>query len=434
MPRKPTRREFLQRSTAAGIGFWVAGRALGDEQPKSANDKLNIAVIGTMGQGEWNRGQLVEAGENIVALADVDEKWSGKAREACPKAKFYTDYRHIFDDKSIDAVLIATPDHSHALPTVMALRAGKHVYCEKPLCHTVAEVRLVTELAAKTGLATQMGTQIHARSNYRRVVEAIQTHTIGFVNEVHVWCHKQWSGEPVTESPPVPEGLHYDLWLGGAKERPYSPKYLPMNWRGWWDFGGGTLADMACHHMDLSFWALDLKYPLSVEATGPAVHPQVCPPTLKVRYEFPARGKQPPVTLTWYHGGELPPQFADESLKMPKWGAGTLFVGAKGMLLADYDKHLLFPEEAFKQARRHSPFIPDSIGHHREWIRWCKGGDKSLCRFDYAGPLTEAVLLGNVAFRTGKKLEWDAASLKAGNAPEAGKFIRKEYRKGWEVV
>ncbi len=426
-----TRRAFLQESAAVGVGFWVGGRVAAAPS-RSANEKLDIAVIGTMGQGQWNRHQLVGTGQNIVALCDVDEKLGGAAREEHPKASFHTDYRRLFDGGRFDAVLIATPDHSHAIPTLLAIAAGKHVYCEKPLAHTVREARLVRRAARKAGVATQMGTQKHADGNYRRVVELVKSGAIGEIGEVHVWAGSHWSGGAVpTEEPPVPEGLHYDLWLGDAPYRPYHPAYLPANWRGWWSFGGGTLGDMACHHVDLSFWALDLKVPKTIEAEGPSVDAASAPPTLKVHYTFEARGKLPPVRLTWYSSGLRPPQF--EKGLLPEWGDGTLFVGSEGMLLADYGKHVLLPEEKFKDFKRPERSIPESPGHHAEWVRACKGGEPALCRFDYAGPLTECVLLGNVAYRCGKKLEWDPRRLRASNCPEAGKYIDKEYRKGWEL-
>ena len=434
MARKPTRREFLQQSALAGVGFWVAGgRAFA--QSSSPNDKLGIAVIGIGGQGNWNLGQVQS--QNIVALCDVHESRDQviKNRERLPKAKFYTDYRRMLDqiDKDIDAVLVATPDHSHALPTMMALRAGKHVYCEKPLTHSVYETRLVSETAAKMKRVTQMGTQIHANSNYRRVVEVIQSGTIGKIAEVHVWVDRVWGGKDrPKDTPPIPEGLHYDLWLGPAPYRPYHPEYVPANWRAWWDFGGGTLADMACHYMDLPHWALNLRRPLTVEAEGPPVHPESCPTQLTVRYEYSARGDLPPVKLTWYNGGRRPPHF-DRGL-LPKWKDGVLFIGEKGMLIADYDQYALLPEKEFAGFKPPDPFIPESIGHHNEWIEACKTGSITTCNFDYAGPLTETVLLGNVAYRSGRRLQWDAENLKITNAPEAMKWINPPHREGWTLA
>jgi predicted dehydrogenase len=392
---------------------------------------LHVGVIGVAGQGEYNWKQLDKAGAEIVALCDVDEKRTGPVRERFPAAKFYTDFRELIDQKGLDAVLVATPDHTHAMATLAALRAGLHVYCEKPLTHTIEEARLVAETAAKQKRVTQMGTQIHAEDNYRRVVELVQSGAIGAVKEVHVWCAKSWGGgERPKEKPAIPEGLNYNLWLGPAPERPYHPTYIPFHWRRWWDFGGGTLADMACHHMDLSFWALKLRHPTKVMAWGAPPHPETAAVSLIVHYEFPARGDMPPVRLSWYDGGMRPYQFAEG--KLPPWGDGTLFVGEKGMLIADYSNRRLLPEKQFKDFEPPKPFVANSIGHHKEWIEACKNGGTTTCNFDYSGALTETVLLGNVAYRCGKPLTWDAANLKADHK-EAEKFLRKEYRKPWSL-
>ncbi len=432
MSQRSTRRGFLQTSAAAATALSLGGRVLAaDEKKVTANDKLNIAVIGVAGQGEYNWGQLKGTGEaNIVALCDVDEKRTGKARETFPKATFYTDYRKLLDgEKGLDAVLVATPDHNHAVIALAALKANLHVYCEKPLTHTVAEARLVAETAAKHQRVTQMGTQIHAGSNYRRVVEIVQSGAIGPVKEVHVWCgNSRTGGDRPKDTPPVPEGLHWDLWLGTAPQRPYHPAYVPFNWRGWWDFGGGTIADMACHHMDVSFWALKLRHPTKVSAEGPPPHAESAAKYLIVTYEFPARGDLPAVTLKWYDGGKRPPHFDDPTF--PKWGDGTLFVGDKSMLLAGYDHRKLLPEKDFDDYKEPKPTIPDSIGHHKEWIQACKNHTATTCNFDYSGALTEAVLLGNVAYRVGKPLTWDAKNLKT-NEAEAEAFLRHEDRKGW---
>jgi predicted dehydrogenase len=436
MSGRSTRREFLKQSALTGAGLWIAGCHGGmPVQPirarsKPATDKLQIAVIGVAGQGGWNLGHV--AGESIVALCDVDENRAAKAREQFPKAAFYTDFRRVFDNKDVEAVLIATPDHTHAPATLMALRSGRHVYCEKPLTHTVYEARLVAQTAAKNKLATQMGTQMHACANYRRAVEAIQSGAIGTVREAHAWADRVWSGgERPKDTPPVPEGLHWNLWLGPAPIRPYNPCYVPAYWRGWWDFGGGTLGDMGCHLVDLVFWALELRHPSTVEAEGPPVGDDSAPAWMIVRYEFAARGKLPAVNLTWYNGGKRPRYF--EEGKLPQWGDGVLFVGEKGMLLCDYDRNLLLPEANFKDYKRSAPFIPDSVGHHREWIEACQTGSSTACNFDYAGALTETVLLGNVAYRTGRRIDWDAKTLKAANAPEADKFIKPVYQNGWKL-
>ncbi len=428
---KSSRREFLRQTALAAAALGTACQTIPPRRRLSPNEKLNIAVIGVSGRGAANLKGVEE--ENIVALCDADETRAVKAREQFPKAKFYTDYRRLFDQKDLDAVVVSTPDHNHAPATMMALRRGLHAYCEKPLTHTVHEARALAEMATRNRLATQMGTQIHAEQNYRRSVELIQKNAIGPVREVHVWCGKTWASRMnrPAETPPIPKGLDWEAWLGPAPFRPYHPCYLPANWRGWWDFGSGTLGDMACHYMDLPFWALELRHPLTVEAQGPPVHPESAAEWLIVRYEFPARGSMPPVTLTWYDGGKRPPHFAEG--KLPKWGDGVLFVGEKGMLLCDYNRRVLLPEKDFAGYQPPAPYIPDSIGHHAEWIEACKTGKPTTCNFDYSGALTEAVLLGVVAYRTGKKLQWDARRLRAVNAPEAEKFIRKTYRKGWRL-
>jgi predicted dehydrogenase len=277
-----------------------------------------------------------------------------------------------------------------------------------------------------------VGTQIHATDNYRRVVELIEKEAIGPVREVHVWCGRVWSGDGrPAEAPPVPEGLHWDLWLGPAPERPYAPGYHPKDWRRWWDFGGGTLGDMGSHYMDLPFWALKLRAPTRIEAEGPPPHVETTPAWLIVRYQFAARGTLPPVQLTWYNGGKVP-ELVKEG-KAPGWSSGVLFVGSKGMLAADYDRRRLLPEKEFEGFQPPARYIPDSIGHHKEWIAACKGGAPALCDFSYGGPLAETVLLGNVAFRSGRKLEWDSAACKVTNTREADEFIRRKYRKGWKL-
>ena len=446
MPRRPTttlrmtggitRRRFVQAAAAAAplaFMFSVNRRVLG------ANERLNVACIGVTGRAGEDMDGV--SGENVVAICDVDARNLAIAakKEPIARAKQFKDYRTMYDQMAneIDAVVVGTPDHHHAPGSLGAMRLRKHVYCEKPLAHNVREVRLMREAAAGYKLATQMGTQIHAGENYRRVVELVQSGAIGKVRRVHNWVPTSYSGNQKNVkrpegTPPVPEGLDWDVWLGPAKNRPYHPDYHPFWWRGWWDFANGALGDMACHHMDLPYWALGLRDPLVIESAAPDPDPEVAPPWQVVHYHYPARGEQPAVHLTWYHGGKQPPEFDNPDLKLPRQGAGTLFVGEGGkMLLADYDSHKLFPKEEFKEFKKPEKSIPRSIGHHAEWIKACKDGSPTTCNFDYSGALAEAVLLGCVAHRAGKKIEWDAKAMKCTNAPGADKFLTREYRKGW---
>ena len=421
----PNRRDVLRALAASGPLAMLAGRA-----KASANERLNIGVIGTSGRALDNIAGV--EGENIVAVCDIEEGLLGQAGARFPKAAKFSDFRKLIEHKGIDAVVVSTADHTHAPASAMALRMGKHVYCEKPLTHSVYEARVVADLAKKAKVATQMGTQIHAQDNYRRVVELIQSNAIGPVREVHVFCGKSWSGgERPTDMPPVPKGLNWDLWVGPAPMRPYNATYLPANWRRWWDFGNGTLGDMACHYMDLPFWALDLRHPTTIETQGPPVHPETTPSWMVVKYEFPARGDKPPVKFSWYDGEKRPEILDEKGIK--GWGDGVLFIGDKGMLIADYDRRVLLPKEDFRDFKAPEPTIATSIGHHNEWIAACKDGRPTTCNFDYSGALTEAVLLGNVAYRVGQKITWDGAKMVAVGCPEADRYLRREYRPGWTL-
>jgi predicted dehydrogenase len=438
MTQHLTRRQFLGSAAAAGAALASAhGRLFADD--KSPNEKLNLACIGVANKGWDNIANL--RSQNIVALCDVDAKYLGTAAMQFPNATQYRDYRKMFDaeHKRIDAVVISTADHSHAPATALALTLGKHVYCEKPLTHTVAEARTVAGLANKNKLVTQMGTQIHAEENYRRVVEVIQSGAIGPVREVFNWCNKGWSNGRFKESDqPAPEHFDWDLWLGPARKRPFCVDIHPANWRRFWEYGSGTFGDMAAHVIDLPFWALNLRYPTTVTARGPEVHPDGAPSWCVADYEFPARGDLPAVSFHWSDGGEhydlvkTTKDYSDKPLS--GWGLGILFVGDKGMLAADYDHYQLFPKEKFEGYQPPSPTIPRSIGHWNEWARACKTGGATTCNFDYSGALTETILLGVVAYRTGKRLEWDAKNLKVTNEPKANDYLTKEYRKGWEVA
>jgi predicted dehydrogenase len=336
--------------------------------------------------------------------------------------------------EKLDALVVSTPDHTHAVATAAGLHNGLHVYCEKPLTRTVSECRAVTELARRKKLVTQMGTQIHAGDNYRRVVELLRAGAIGSVKEVHVWVGSNMGGASRGNAKhKVPASLDYDLWLGPTRYHvPYHPTHHPFSWRQWWDFAGGSLADLGCHHIDLSHWALGLKHPNRIEVVkGPKPDAEATPYSLVVNFHYKAHGKQPATKLCWYHGKHRPPHFAEGLL--PKWGNGSLFVGNNGMLLADYDKHVLLPEKDFRDYERPEPSIPRSLGHHREWIHAIKTGSATTCNFDYAGPLAEVVLLGNIAHRTGAALEWNHGEMKLTGHPEAAELMQHIYRAGWQL-
>jgi predicted dehydrogenase len=430
-PRALTRRIFLKHAAlAAGSLTWVSCRSTG--RRLSANDKLNIGVIGVANQGNYNLTNV--ASENIAALCDVDENYLAAAAVHFPQARRYHDFRRLLEQPDLDAVVVATPDHVHAVASKWALESGRHVYCEKPLARTISEVRAVTEAARKHQRVTQIGTQIHAGSNYRRVVELVQAGAIGAVREVHVWVGATYGGmDRPQEAPPVPAHLHYDLWLGPVEYVPYSPEYVPFKWRNWWAFGGGSLADFGCHFMDLPHWALGLRHPLRAEVMeAPPVHPHSTPPWMIVRYAYPARGDQPPVQLTWYHGGKRPEHLLEDQQDL-RWNSGVIFVGEKGRLISDYTRHVLLPTDVFKDFARPTPLIPESIGHHAEWILACKTGGPTTCGFEYSGPLTEAALLGNVAYRAQCAIDWDSRRLRAPNCPQAEAFVQHEYRQGWKL-
>lgn len=393
-----------------------------------ANQKLGIGIIGVGGQGGFSLGSLAKI-ENIVALCDVDSKRVEKERATHKQATFTQDYREVVSRKDIDAVAVCTPDHTHAPIAMAALKANKHVYCEKPLCHTVFEVLALMNEARERKLVTQMGTQIHAGDNYRRVVELVRSGVLGEITEVHTWVGGDYAaGDFPKDTPPIPAGLNYDLWLGPAEEQAYHPSFLPFNWRRYWKFGTGRFGDMACHHMDLPTWALGLGMPLTIEAEGSPVHATGCPKWVIARYTYARPGGGTPIRVTWYDGGKRPPQFKDATF--PKWGDGNLFVGTQNMLLADYGR-LQFVKDA--PPTPVTP-IPKSIGHHKEWCQAIKGEGQPLCRFDYSGPLSIAVQLGTVAYRSGEKLEWDADKNWVKNpSPKVEALLKKNYRAGWSL-
>lgn len=440
MKHHPSRRRFLRDSIQISSGL-AAVLYAGHGQSKisnSPNEKLNIAAIGVGNKGKHNIDQIIN--ENWVAFCDVDTTFLDACKMEFPGAAQYRDFRKMFDEMAgkIDAVVVSTADHTHAPATSIALSLDKHVYCEKPLTHTVAEARTISKLAAKHKVATQMGIQIHAEPNYRRVVELVRSGAIGEVNEVYTWCNKGWSDGRFNETPDkLPANLDWDLWLGPARQRPYCENVHPANWRRFWEYGSGTFGDMACHVMDLPFWALDLKSPSSINASGPELHPDGAPAWCQASYEFPREGKAP-MKFHWSDGGTnfdlVKSTMDNEGRPLSDWGLGTLFVGDKGMLVADYGQNLLLPQDKFTDFNRPEPSIPDSIGHWNEWLNACKTGDPTTCNFEYACRLTESVLLGIVAFRSQKPVVWDAKSMIVKDNDLAQQFLTKEYRKGFEVV
>jgi predicted dehydrogenase len=444
-----SRREVLRGTAGAIAAFtFVPGHAFG------ANEKLNIAAIGVGGMGAANLNACTN--ENIVALCDVDSDYGGKTFKKFPKVKTYLDYRDMLDKEgqNIDAVIIATPDHTHAVIGMECIRRGKHVYLQKPLAHSIYEVRTLTEAARKHKVQTQMGNQGHSSDAIRMLNEWIQDGAIGPVREVYAWSDRPVGGDPWSdfpimarpkETPPVPKSLDWNRWLGPVAYRPYHPTYHPMSWRGWWDFGTGALGDMGCHILDPAFWALNLGHPERVEAATthyiPEVAAETYPRASVVRYEFPARGDMPPVKLTWFDGRLLPPRPKALEPGRKLAGNGALLVGDKGTIM--HGSHgaggvRIIPEtqmKAYQRPEKSLPRVKDgSGGHERDWIRACKDGKSASSSFEYGGPLTEMVLLGVLAMRLkDTMLEWDPVNMKVTNCDEADKYIRPAFREGWTL-
>jgi len=452
--REISRRDFIGRAAATAMAFTIVPRhVLGGRRHIPPSEKLNIAGIGVGGMGNSNLKKLTD--ENIVALCDVDEEYAAPVFNSFPNAKKYTDFRKMLEkQKDIDAVVIATPDHTHAVIAMTAMQMGKHVYVQKPLTYSVYEARKLTEAARKYKVATQMGNQGHSGEGARLICEWILDGAIGPVSEVHAWTDRPVWPQGIDrpeDMPPAPKTLDWDLWLGPAPFRPYHPAYLPFNWRAWFDFGTGALGDMACHIMDSAFWSLKLGHPNSVEACHSyevremwkrVGNKETYPRASIVRYNFPARGAMPPVKLTWYDGGLLPPrpEELEEGRQFAKDGSGAIFIGAKGKLLSGTygEGPRLIPEakmQEYKKPEKTLPRIPmGSDGHEKDWARACKGGEPACSNFDYSGPLTEMVVMGNLAIRfPSQKLEWDGKNMKVTNLPEANEYVHRQYRYGWTL-
>jgi predicted dehydrogenase len=445
------RRHFLHAGAAAAGLALLPAHLSAAPRKLGPNDKLNLAVIGVGGRGGDNLHELSGLNDvNVAALCDVDANSLAKAAQTHARATTYRDFRLMLEkEKGIDAVVVSTPDHTHAVATIMALKLGKHVYCEKPLTRTIFEAREVARAARDAGVATQMGNQGMAFEGNRLIKEWLADGAIGKVREAHVWSdrptHKGklplWWPQGIErpkESPPVPPHLDWDLWLGPAPERPYHPAYCPFQWRGWWDFGSGGLGDMGIHNLAPVFDALQLGAPESVHASSTPVFPESLPLAATVHYQFPARGDKPAVTLHWYDGGLVParPQEMDDELPLDRED-GCILVGDTGKMLVGGwggERPQLSPLRRDKEYRRPAATLPRSIGHYEEWVLACKTGSKTMSSFDFAGPLTEAVLLGSLCIRLGGgKLLWDSAQMKITNKPEANAFVHYKYRDGWRL-
>lgn len=464
---KISRRDFLSGTAATAAAFTIVPQTvLGQGVSVAPSNRVNIAVIGTGGKGIRNIKSLFKHSDlHITDLCDVNKVsdysafyYRGTAglepAKKCVETHYakkrasgtykgcatHIDFREMLDkENGIDAVMIATPDHVHAVATMAAIKKGKHVYCEKPLTHSVYEARMITEAARKAGVATQMGNQGHSSEDIRLMCEWIWDGAIGPVREVHVWSDDGYFNGDLKdrpkETPPIHPGLNWDLWLGPASYRPYYPAYAPFSWRGWWDFGGGAIGDLGCHNLDSPFWALKLGHPAEVEASSVKFNSEVVPSGNIIRYKFPARDDMPPVELTWHDGGLRPPrpECLENGRKMGN--SGVIFIGDKGVIkCGGWSKSpRIIPETKMKAYKRPPKTLTRSNGHYRDWLDACKGGVPASSNFDCSGPLTEMALLGNVALRTGKKLHWDGNNLKATNAPEADKYIRPPYREGWTL-
>ncbi|MDO5308463.1 MAG: Gfo/Idh/MocA family oxidoreductase [Planctomycetia bacterium] len=434
-----SRRSFMQRAAVSTVGLGLTASvkfpAPGLARELNANSKVNLAHVGLAGmQGAYHRSSCAD--ENRVAICDVDSAYLDKFGEEMPDAKRFVDFREMYDtlgDK-IDAVLITTPDHTHAIAAIEAMKRGYHAYVEKPLAHDVYQIRLMQKMAREKKLVTQMGTQIHAGDNYRRVVELVRSGVIGTIQRIDVWCGVVWGGSPRTndDSQQVPATLNWDLWLGPAPERKFQQCYLGGNWRSFWDFGNGGMGDMGCHFMDLPFWALDLQYPKKISASAPKpADEDYAARDLHVEYEFSGvKNAVDNLVVTWSDGVARPESLKDYGIEN---GNGVLFIGDKGAIYSNYSEHQLYVDGKPSEIQRPEQTIPASIGHHKEWFEAIKTGTPTTCNFDYSGRVAETILLGPVAYRCGKTLEYDAENMAVVNCPEAAKLLKQDARKGWEV-
>lgn len=451
-PKSITRREFMERSAVAAAGLMIVPRRVLGRGYQAPSDTVNIGCVGAWGRGAGDIQGV--STENIIALCDVDDEMLAKLLknpENSPeqqakydKAKKYRDFREMLDkEKDLDAVTVATPDHTHAVIAMAAMNRGKHVYCEKPLTHTVREARTLAETAKKMNVVTQMGNQGHAKEGARILNEWIWDGAIGPVTEVHVWTNRPiWPQgiEAPAERLSCPPSIDWDVWLGPSAWRAYHPAYHPFAWRGWWDFGTGAVGDMGAHLIDQPFWALNLGAPKTIQASSTPFNKDSYPLAEIITYEFGARGEMPPCRLIWYDGGLTParPMGLDSGRMLGDDGGGCLFIGSKGSILCGtYGSNpRILPEKLMQDYKRPAKSIPRSPGIHEEWIAAIKAGKKSTTDFSYSGPLTEMMLLGNIAIKAQEQkivLEWDPVKMRFPNYPEADQYLHFEYRKGWSL-
>jgi len=443
-----SRRAFIGAAAAAAGAFTIVPRrVLGGPGNVPPSEKINIAGIGIGGMGRTNLKNLET--ENIVALCDVDPEFAAETFKRYPQAKVFQDFRVMLDkQRDIDGVVVATPDHTHAVISLAAIQAGKHVFCQKPLTHDVWEARRLAQAAKEAKVATQMGIQGHSGEGARLICEWIGAGLIGEIHEVDAWCsltyypwgHAYWSSkwsERPKDTPPVPPTLDWDLWIGPAPMRPYHPAYHPRTWRCWWDFGCGMMGDRGAHTLDPVVWALKLGAPSSIEATSCGNTKEVHPLSAIVTFRFPARGELPPLKLTWYEGTRPPrPEELEDGRQLGHPEGGALFKGAKGTIMCGVygENPRIIPDAKMKEAQLPAKTLPRvTDSHEQDWVRACKTGKPAGADFSYSGPLTEICLLGNVAKRVDARMEWDAANLKVTNLPEANRYVRTEYRKGWSL-
>ncbi|MBI1387760.1 MAG: gfo/Idh/MocA family oxidoreductase [bacterium] len=444
MSKYTVSRRFFLMGAAAGMAGCATSTvpSLKRMGYKSPNEKLNLAAIGAGGKGASDI-QVHIGKENIIALCDADWRRAADSFRKCPDARKYKDFREMLDSEpTLDGVTVSTPDHMHAVAAMACMKRGLGVYVQKPLTHDIFESRQLQAAAHKYGVVTQMGNQGHSGDGVRECCEMIWDGAIGDVREVHSWTNRPiWPQgiQAPLDPEPIPEEIDWDLWLGTAPWRPFNHGYAPFNWRGWWDFGTGALGDMACHILDAPNWALMLGYPSSVECVYQEGASDQSPPTKsKIKYEFPARGSMPPVTLYWYDGGLMPerPKEIDPDAKLGDGDNGSLFVGDKGYITTRTygEDPTLHPAAKFKDYKRPAPYIPRIPNHHFDWTNGIKGGPKPCSNFDYAAPFAEVVLLGNLAIHCpGQKLLWDGPNMRVTNYPEANQYVKRTYRKGWSL-